>query len=495
MGLSGASQSLAVTSFVSSSHPTESCGINGLPLTPHSTAILGAGQLLVTCQHPHLTSYLDILRGKHQRIIVVVEKWNRNLTKVGMADMTEGSLLNVSRQILLGTAYLNQMNIVNTTISRENVMLTDHGDVKLFNYGLGRLTNYGAWVDFPLGDPRLTAPEILRNYKNVESAPTNMTDSQVGDVSITTIPAEPSVPYQANVDTWSLGMLLTSICLDVPVLWPGAKVWQVIRKVVSLGECETGAVVLERVAREHGCVGRVSTIPQTLLDLIHVCLSPADERPTAEQLLTSGLLGSGPVSPSSYQYFPSKFPTTALRCSSLPWPPCPPSLDNKIDFLSVRELYYLWELAGGDVKTELRKHGLMVTTPPVLSLPSVCTGEGQAIGHPKHRGSLYDNTIVTLPMSQLITCIDNIDLDILTPLLDTHEEHYKDMKTLPLVIRERDVKYQCSRVILYRKLLQGYPFRSDRIQSEAMTDVVPKYRATIWAALLNVPNNCYKVNH
>ena len=33
LGLAGAS--LAVSSFVSASHPTESCGINGLPLTPH----------------------------------------------------------------------------------------------------------------------------------------------------------------------------------------------------------------------------------------------------------------------------------------------------------------------------------------------------------------------------------------------------------------------------------------------------------------------------
>ena len=32
-GLGGAT--FAVTSFVASSHPAESCGLNGLPLTPH----------------------------------------------------------------------------------------------------------------------------------------------------------------------------------------------------------------------------------------------------------------------------------------------------------------------------------------------------------------------------------------------------------------------------------------------------------------------------
>ena len=73
-------------------------------------------------------------------------------------------------------------------------------------------------------------------------------------------------------------MMLAGICLDLDHLWPGAKViiphpvtviilfpvqvWQVVRKVASLGDCEAGATVLERVAREHGCVGRVATIPQ-----------------------------------------------------------------------------------------------------------------------------------------------------------------------------------------------------------------------------------------
>ena len=409
-----------------------------------------------------------------------------------MSEMTEENLLDISRQILLASAYLNQMGIINTNLTRDNVMLTETGEVKLFNYGLGRMTNYGAWVDFPMGDPRLTAPEILRCNRHVDSVTSSLTESQMGDVSITTISPEPGLPYSSNVDSWTLGMMLAGICLDLAQLWPGAKVWQVVRKVVSLGDCEAGATVLERIAREHSCVGRVSTIPQSLLDLIHLCLSPANERPTPEQLLQSGLFPSHLVTPSLYLYSPIKFPTSNLRCGSLPWPArAPPT--NKLELLTTRELYYLWELAGGDVKAELRRHGLMVTTPPVLSLPSVCTGEGQAIGQPKQRGSLYDSTIITLPLSQLQTCVENMATDILIPLLESKEDHDKEMKGLPLVIRERDVKYQCSRVIIYRKLLQGYPFREKQIYTEALTDVVPKYRAKIWAALLNIPNNCYKM--
>ena len=38
---------------------------------------------------------------------------------------------------------------------------------------------------------------------------------------------------------------------------------------------------------------------------------------------------------------------------------------------------------------------------------------------------------------------------------------------LPLVIKERDVKYQFSRIVLYRKLLHGYPFKRPLIWKEA----------------------------
>lgn len=33
------------------------------------------------------------------------------------------------------------------------------------------------------------------------------------------------------------------------------------------------------------------------------------------------------------------------------------------------ELYYLWQLAGGDVSIELKKQGLIRSRPPILSIP------------------------------------------------------------------------------------------------------------------------------
>ena len=44
---------------------------------------------------------------------------------------------------------------------------------------------------------------------------------------------------------------------------------------------------------------------------------------------------------------------------------------------------------------------------------------------------------------------------------------YFQVANLPLQIKERDVKYQFSRIVLYRKLLQGYPFKRPLIWKEA----------------------------
>ena len=51
-------------------------------------------------------------------------------------------------------------------------------------------------------------------------------------------------------------------------------VYQVVRKVLSLEHCDSGAAVLERLSREHGCVGRVATIPQVLHLHLHLHLHP-----------------------------------------------------------------------------------------------------------------------------------------------------------------------------------------------------------------------------
>ena len=134
---------LAITSFVAARHPTESCGTNGLPLTPNSVAILGQSQRLRLLAHKgssapcrsmqnatkkqfkplnaeylhqyslprnslryrvalqNLCTHLDCVRGKHERIVLVSDCYADSLADDGAAvrDVKEGEefILKVER--------------------------------------------------------------------------------------------------------------------------------------------------------------------------------------------------------------------------------------------------------------------------------------------------------------------------------------------------------------------------------------------------------------
>lgn len=45
------------------------------------------------------------------------------------------------------------------------------------------------------------------------------------------------------------------------------------------------------------------------------------------------------------------------------------SLYENIISRKMDELYYLWQLAGGDISMELKKQGLIRSRPPILSIP------------------------------------------------------------------------------------------------------------------------------
>jgi len=475
---------IGVTSFVALSHPSDSCGLNGLPLTPNSVCILGNGQLLKVANHPNLAKYLDIVRGKRQRIVMVSEFWKRSLRPLDRAPLSTDTLLSISRQVLEGLVYLNQMNIVNLNLNPDNVMLDENGNVKLFGYGLGRITEYGKLVSFPIGDPRFTAPDVFKRGMlagiNFEVDPES---SNGGELPLS-IPEESQPPDLPQVDVWSLGMILSRILLEINQFWPQSRVGQVLRKIVSLGECENGTSVLEKLAREHGCIEKIGTVDPQVLQLIHTCLTPcSSDRPSPAQLLSSEIfLNQTRPAPTIIFKIPA-FPVMELRSKTLV-PPDTSRFKKPLDFLTVRETYYLWQLAGRDVMAELRKHGLMITTPPVISTPTLVSGEGQEFGVPRERAALYDNTIISLPLEQLTTCLSTLPRSALLPT--TREIKEAEINELPLVIREKDVRFQCRRVIAYRRLLQGYPFRLNQIIGESEHDVVPLYRAEIWSALLGI---------
>ena len=506
---------ISATSFVAARHHSESCGHNGLPLTPNSVSVLGLAQKVRAMSgHPNLAAFLDCARGKHERVVAVSEYFNRGLRDVvaqqeeeeeeeGDNDKVgEDFVLKVSSQCLSALAFLHDdCGFPHATLELDNVLLSDDGDVKLFNHGLGFMTGYGTHVDFPVFNPRFAAPEVLSLGPGAENEavfpmldPGRDGGTGGGDESeqwdfLTQIPEAPRPRYDSKSDLWSLGMVLSCLSLRLQTPWAGAKTAQVVRKVLSFQEFEGD--VLERLAKENDRSDRLNKVSPLIRELIGRCLRPRPEdRPSARELLLSDLVGCKEVE----SYEPAVFPSLKLRCRNLSWPAEDEEGDevededeSPLSTMSVQETYYLWRLAGGDLFGELRKHGLMVTRPPALTAPALVLGEGHAEGEVRERCALFDPVVIPLSLSQLEECLKDITVEDCYPLLLDggddpeedgvgEEEERDETSRLPLVIKESDVRYQFKRLVLYRRLLQGYPYLKSQIWEHARTDIVPHYR-------------------
>ena len=467
-------------------------------------------QIVRTLKHKHICVFLDCLRGKHERIVTVSEFYKSNLKDKELQEddpETKGAcLLKWAGQCLSALSHLHSKGFVHASLDTTNILFDHNDDVKLYNAGLGHMTNYGEYVDFPIFEPRYSAPEILA--KEPPDFMTSVAPGQIGgDIDpadgINQIPEAPEPRYDARCDIWSLGMVLLTKFWDLNQPWPSMKLVPVIRKIISFSEDSES--LLERLARDHD--QDLHEMPQSLRELLEQCLRPqADDRPTAQELLSSQIFDE--FKPNGFIDAQDSFPCLKLRCQDLTWPPEGVDFDrlpSPMDLLSLEETYYLWKLAGGDILGELRKHGIMVTMPPMLLLPKIVLGEGHLEGVRRERSTLYDPVVIPLSLSQLTKCLDDVPVEDCFPLVLNFGERedlngtmseviesnndQNDTANLPLVIKEGDVRYQFKRIVLYRRLLNGYPFHRPQIWREARLDALPMYRAYIWASLLGIEHD------
>ncbi|XP_011498464.1 PREDICTED: TBC domain-containing protein kinase-like protein [Ceratosolen solmsi marchali] len=430
--------------FFARSHPAELCGSNGLPLTPNSITILGKSQFMKTIQHPNLSTYLDIIRSKHERTIVVAEYRGEALAT--KENLSNDDIIKIAYQCLIGLKYMNELGLVHSHLSPENILINKNGDVQLYNFGLYYMTDHGKNVSFPIGYPKYTAPEIFLN-NGVRSF---------------------------KVDSWSLGMIIAERLLKC-TLWPGVKLSQCLRKVLSLIHTENS--VFERLSRENNCYRIYENLPEDIKDFVNSCL----------QIHTS--LRKVPEDLLSLPIFENFLKKDAEEMED--------KLYKNVISRKMDELYYLWQLAGGDMLMELKKQGLIRSRPPILSIPNLIILLGQMFGRRDIAG-LLDLRVIKVPLNTLNQRLSHILYVANYPRLtsDMHVQAQDDLteaaSQLPLIIRERDTEYQFHRIVLYDRLLQIYPITKDTIIREAHKDIPPPVRGAVWAALLNVTGDIQK---
>ncbi|XP_058444044.1 TBC domain-containing protein kinase-like protein [Malaya genurostris] len=436
---------ISVSTFFAKSHPSdECCGSNGLPLTPNSIGIYGRAQLLKgeAIKHENLCEYLDVVRGKHERTIIVQEYAGSPLTETFIGENNKReTLLRIAYQILRAICHLNEKGLMCRNLEPLNILISRDFTVKLYNYGLYYMTDKGKYVSFPIGNVKYHAPEVLLGSKD-----------------------------NFKSDIWSLGMILAELVLDCK-LWETLKLSHIVRKILSLTACSN---VFEKLAREHGQLELYKMLDPTLRCIIEECLSVSVRRRAQARELKDHEAFDFLRDESFCSLDPVGLTLLEKHCGNL------------------AEIYYLWQLAGGDVQQELKKEGLIRSEAPILSLPNLVLLNGKSISPPKSQSFLHDSRIIFLNFNILLERLSDIPEEDYLPLINTTNAYLESpiFKTdLPLVIRERDTVYQFYRIMLLKTLLQGYPYTQDLLKSFASKDIPPPFRGQVWACLLGVVEN------
>lgn len=184
---------LGSRTFFASCHAKDTCGNNGLPLTPNSIRVLGLFQRLKSLTHKNLCTYLDALRSKHERLVIVFEHFKTSLQDEIPNKLSTEAIGKICRQVVEALDYLHSNGIVHQALSPSSILLDDMHQVKVANYGLCHMTEHGKTVPFPLGTPKYLAPEVLTREKRSLQGP--------------------------KADIWSLGIIILELAL-------GRELWE-----------------------------------------------------------------------------------------------------------------------------------------------------------------------------------------------------------------------------------------------------------------------------
>lgn len=259
-----------------------------------------------------------MIRGKHERTVIVSEYFGKPLNEIYLPN--QEVIIKIFYQIANALDHINKNNFANHALEPGNILVDDSFNVKLFNYGLFFMTNNQKFVSFPIANtPKYLPPErIMGNHGNIKS------------------------------DVWSLGMIVVEMLFGKE-LWSSLKVNRIIRKILSY--CK-GNNVLEKIAKEHDCMNIYENLDGELKSLLESCLTVSSKnRPLPDEILGSNIFEK------HLDFITFKMP--AKDCNEL----------SPLERCDYSQIYYLWQLAGGDIQGELKKEGLIRSEAPIFSVP------------------------------------------------------------------------------------------------------------------------------
>jgi serine/threonine protein kinase len=126
------------------------------------------------CQHPNIARLLSMEAVDHKghSVVAIIEEFLPGGTLTSKGQLTISQCLNVGAQLISAIAHLEQLRLVHRDIKPDNIMFRADGQTPvLTDFGVVRDLSDSSitptWADRGPGTPFFSAPEQLRNEKNL----------------------------------------------------------------------------------------------------------------------------------------------------------------------------------------------------------------------------------------------------------------------------------------------------------------------------------------
>lgn len=113
-------------------------------------------------RHPHIIKLYDVIKSRDE-IIMVIEYAGKELFDyiVQRGKMPEDEARRFFQQIIAAVEYCHRHKIVHRDLKPENLLLDDHLNVKIADFGLSNIMTDGNFLKTSCGSPNYAAPEVI----------------------------------------------------------------------------------------------------------------------------------------------------------------------------------------------------------------------------------------------------------------------------------------------------------------------------------------------
>ncbi|CAO3654620.1 unnamed protein product [Mucor fragilis] len=423
---------LASVNFVASSRVSEELAVSGHLALSAPSQIMGQFQFLKTLSHPNLCEYVEIHRGKHDRLFVVSEYFDLSLQKARNLDSKDPPPVSTTVlkqwafEILSALQFLKENHIIHAALSPPNIMLDKENHVKLFGYGLHYMTSGGRDVDFPIGYPTYLAPECLDNISSV--------GFDKRDIWATGVILVEQYTRNSFWTTSDVGLIFDTLMTLRE--WhqedPTSNIWQHD----GIESLDINKSILEFLQKQDIQDKEELLFQQFITSCLDMSL---EKRPSTGEALSSAFFEHGlvPVDTAAWVEGPILAsdvvePETIDTQNSQ----SQEDVNGALQGLPVSHMYNLWKLAGGDVELDLVKRGVFLSTPVIKRLPRVCMmPEGLEAGDKvTDTAQLYSDAIYVLGFKELYQRLEEGSKKIASDKFEWDTDYF-------ILVDENDVNF------------------------------------------------------